>query len=221
MSKKLGKAEGYSEQLRAAQIGLSALQRRVIGDGRKVLITVEGRDAAGKDGSIKRIVAHLSPRETHVVALGQPSDHDRKSWYFQRWSSHLPISGEIAVFNRSWYNRAGVERVMGYSSDSEYEEFMATVPLFEQLLAHCGVTILKYYLDISKSEQKSVSPPGAMTRSSNGNSAQSTDRRSNYGKRIAKRAMRCSRARTASLRLGRSSVPMTSIVRASRLSATS
>ena len=154
MKKEVEKSEGYREQLRTVQIGLSALQRQVIDDGRKILIILEGRDAAGKDGSIKRIVAHLSPRETRVVALGLPSDHDRKSWYFQRWSSHLPISGEIAVFYRSWYNRAGVERVMGFSSDSEYEEFMATVPLFEQLLAHCGVTILKYYLDISKTEQK-------------------------------------------------------------------
>ena len=154
MSKKKKNAPGYAEQLHALQIGLSALQRRIIKDGRKLLIIVEGRDAAGKDGTIKRIVEHLSPRETRVVALGPPSDHDRKSWYFQRWSSQLPASGEIVLFNRSWYNRAGVERVMGYCSKAEYEEFMTTVPLFEQLLAHCGVTLVKYYLDISKAEQK-------------------------------------------------------------------
>lgn len=152
--KKATPPSDYAEELRTVQIGLSALQRRVIGDGRKVLVIVEGRDAAGKDGSIKRIVKHLSPRDTRVVALGPPSDHDRKSWYFQRWSTHLPGAGEIVLFNRSWYNRAGVERVMGFCSNAEYEEFMATVPLFEQLLAHCGITLVKYYLDISKKEQE-------------------------------------------------------------------
>lgn len=99
--KKKNEGNSYSEQLRAAQIGLSALQRRILGDGRKVLIIIEGRDAAGKDGSIKRIVEHLSPRETRVVALGPPSDRDQKSWYFQRWSTHLPASGELVLFNRS------------------------------------------------------------------------------------------------------------------------
>jgi polyphosphate kinase 2 len=152
--KKNARASGYDEQLHTLQISLSALQRQIIEDGRKLLIIVEGRDAAGKDGTIKRIVEHLSPRETRVVALGPPSDHDRRSWYFQRWSSHLPASGEIVLFNRSWYNRAGVERVMGYCSDTEYEEFITTVPMFEQLLAHCGVKLVKYYLDISKAEQK-------------------------------------------------------------------
>ncbi|AIT79159.1 polyphosphate kinase 2 [Novosphingobium pentaromativorans] len=145
---------GYGEQLHTLQIGLSALQRQVIAGGRKLLIILEGRDAAGKDGTIKRIVKHLSPRDTRVVALGAPSDHDRRSWYFQRWTSHLPAAGEIVLFNRSWYNRAGVEKVMNYSTEAEYEEFMATVPLFEQLLAHCGITLVKYYLDISKDEQK-------------------------------------------------------------------
>jgi polyphosphate kinase 2 len=144
----------YAEQLRALQIGLTALQRGIIEDGRKVLVIVEGRDAAGKDGTIKRVVEHLSPRETRVVALGPPSDHDRGSWYFQRWVPHLPATGEIVLFNRSWYNRAGVERVMGFCTDKEYEEFLTTVPMFEQLLEHCGVTLVKYYLDISRAEQK-------------------------------------------------------------------
>tara|TARA_R110000787_G_scaffold286414_1_gene404747 strand:+ start:22522 stop:23298 length:777 start_codon:yes stop_codon:yes gene_type:complete len=144
----------YAEQLHALRIGLSELQREVIADGRKVLIIFEGRDSSGKDGTIKRIVKNLSPRDTRVVALGVPSDHDRRSWYFQRWTSYLPAAGEIVLFNRSWYNRAGVERVMNYSTDAEYEEFMATVPLFEQLLVHCGITVVKYYLDISKNEQK-------------------------------------------------------------------
>ena len=144
----------YAHQLEKLQIALSAVQRRVLADGRKVLIIIEGRDAAGKDGTIKRITEHMSPRDTRVVALGVPSEHDRKAWYFQRWVAQLPVSGEIALFNRSWYNRAGVEHVMGFCTGAEYEDFLATVPLFEQLLVDSGFTVLKYYLDISKREQK-------------------------------------------------------------------
>ena len=96
----------------------------------------------------------MSPRETRIVALGPPSDRDRKSWYFQRHVAHLPVAGEIVLFNRSWYNRAGVERVMGFCSDEEYELFLKTAPQFEELLAHCGVSLVKYYLDISRKEQE-------------------------------------------------------------------
>ena len=140
--------------LRAAQIQLVNLQRHVIKTEKKVLVIFEGRDAAGKDGTVKRITEHLSPRETRVVALGAPSDRDRKSWYFQRHIAHLPVAGEIVLFNRSWYNRAGVERVMRFCSDEEYEQFLKTVPQFEELLTHCGITLVKYYLDISKKEQE-------------------------------------------------------------------
>ena len=144
----------YEHQLEKLQIALSRVQRHVLAKERKVLIIIEGRDAAGKDGTIKRITEHMSPRDSRIVALGVPSEHDRRAWYFQRWVAHLPVGGEIALFNRSWYNRAGVERVMGFCTDDELEEFMATAPLFEQLLVHSGVTLLKYYLDISKHEQK-------------------------------------------------------------------
>ncbi len=150
--KRLGR-DAYEKALRDAQVGLVKLQQHVIETERKVLVVVEGRDAAGKDGTIKRIVEHLSPRETRVVALGKPSDRERKSWYFQRYVAHLPIGGELVLFNRSWYNRAGVERVLGFCSNKEYEEFMRTVPLFEQLLVHCGIVLIKYYLDISRKEQ--------------------------------------------------------------------
>lgn len=149
------KRPDYERSLHEAQVELVKLQKHVIKAEKKVLVIFEGRDAAGKDGTIKRITEHLSPRETRVVALGKPSDRDGKSWYFQRWVAHLPAAGEIVLFNRSWYNRAGVERVMGFCSDREYEEFMSTVPQFEQLLVHCGIMIFKYYLDISKKEQKS------------------------------------------------------------------
>ena len=144
----------YAGALRDLQIGLSRMQRQVLAEGRKLLVIVEGRDAAGKDGLIKRVTEHMSPRDTRVVALGVPTERDRRAWYFQRWVPHLPVSGEIALFNRSWYNRAGVERVMGFCSDGEYEQFMETVVMFEQMLAHSGFTILKYYLDVSKKEQR-------------------------------------------------------------------
>jgi len=148
------KREATGQTLHELQVELALLQKHLIKSSKKVLVIFEGRDASGKDGTIKRIVEHLSPRETRVVALGKPSDRDQKSWYFQRWVPHLPAGGEIVLYNRSWYNRAGVERVMGFCSDEEYEEFLMTAPLFEQLLAHCDVTILKYYLDISRTEQK-------------------------------------------------------------------
>lgn len=135
------------------QIERVKLQRHFIACGDRILVILEGRDAAGKDGSIKRIVDHLSPRQTRVVALGKPSDRDRSGWYFQRFVPHLPVSEELVLFNRSWYNRAGVERVMGFCTQAEHEEFMASVPQFEEMLVNSGIKLLKYYLDISKKEQ--------------------------------------------------------------------
>ncbi|MEO6831270.1 MAG: hypothetical protein ABI378_03340, partial [Chitinophagaceae bacterium] len=113
-----------------------------------------GRDAAGKDGTIKRIIKHLSPRDMKVVALGKPTDKQEREWYFQRYTAHLPLSGEIVVFNRSWYNRAGVEKVMGFCTDKEYKSFFSEVASFENGLIEGGFIILKYYLDISKKEQE-------------------------------------------------------------------
>src|SRR5664279_795553 len=135
-------------------IELVKLQKEVIASGLKLLVILEGRDAAGKDGTIKRITKHLSPRETKVVALGKPSDRQSLEWYFQRYVIHLPVSGEFVIFNRSWYNRAGVEKVMGFCTDKEYRSFFSQVELFEQMLANAGFIILKYYLDISKKEQQ-------------------------------------------------------------------
>lgn len=145
----------YKKRLTQLQVELVKLQRDLIKTNQKILVIFEGRDAAGKDGIIKRIVQHLSPRETRVVALGRPSDRDRRSWYFQRYVAHLPAAQEMVLFNRSWYNRAGVERVMGYCSEVEYEAFMHSVNGFEQMLIDNGIQLLKYYLDISKGEQKS------------------------------------------------------------------
>jgi len=135
-------------------IELVKLQKEVISSDIKLLVILEGRDAAGKDGTVKRIVKHLSPRDTKVVALGKPTDFQEREWYFQRYTSHLPASGEFVVFNRSWYNRLGVEKVMGFCTQKQYKSFFSEVKSFEDGLVEGGFIILKYYLDISKDEQK-------------------------------------------------------------------
>ena len=129
----------YKDSLRQVQIELVKLQRHFIQCDDKILIIFEGRDAAGKDGTIKRIVEHLSPRETRVVALGKPSDRDRTSWYFQRYVPYLPAAQELVLFNRSWYNRAGVERVMGFCTEAEHEESMDSALEFEHMLVRSGI----------------------------------------------------------------------------------
>jgi len=134
-------------------IELVKLQKEIIASGLKLLVVLEGRDAAGKDGTIKRIVQHLSPRETRVVALSKPSDRQVHRWFFQRYAEHLPGAGEFVLFNRSWYNRAGVEHVMGFCTHKEYKSFFTEVESFEKMLADADFIILKYYLDISKNEQ--------------------------------------------------------------------
>ena len=145
--------EEYEAQLHVLQVELVKLQRHFIRCQDRILVVLEGRDAAGKDGSIKRIVEYLSPRETRVVALGKPSDRERSGWYFQRYVPHLPVAEELVVFNRSWYNRAGVEHVMGFCTKEQHEEFMHSVPKFEEMLVGSGIKLLKYYLDVSKNEQ--------------------------------------------------------------------
>ncbi|MBX3497427.1 MAG: polyphosphate kinase 2 [Parvibaculum sp.] len=144
----------YRKALYDLQVELVKLQRDIIANNHRLLVIFEGRDAAGKDGVIKRIVQHLSPRETRVVALGKPSDRESSQWYFQRFTEHLPAAQELVLFNRSWYNRAGVERVMGFCTGEEYERFMASAPLYENMLTGSGIQLVKYYLDITKPEQK-------------------------------------------------------------------
>lgn len=144
----------YDAELYKLQVELVKLQRDIIANGRKLLVIVEGRDGAGKDGTIKRITEHLSPRETRIVALSKPSDREVTQWYFQRYVPHLPAAGELVLFNRSWYNRAGVERVMGFCNEDQYQRFMETVPMFEAMLVNSGITLIKYFLDITRDEQK-------------------------------------------------------------------
>jgi len=129
------------------------LQDWVVSTRQKVVILFEGRDAAGKGGVIKRITQRLNPRVCRVAALPAPNDRERTQWYFQRYATHLPAAGEIVLFDRSWYNRAGVERVMGFCTDDEYEEFFRTVPEFEKMLVRSGITLMKYWFSITDEEQ--------------------------------------------------------------------
>ena len=149
-----GQDAHYNRTLRKLQIELVKLQRQLIEEGARVLVILEGRDSAGKDGTIKRLIEHMSPRETIVHAPGKPSDHDLTEWYFQRFVPNLPAGGEFGIFNRSWYNRAGVERVMGYCTKRQVKDFLHVVVPFEDMLVRDGMHLRKYYLDISKSEQK-------------------------------------------------------------------
>jgi polyphosphate kinase 2 len=143
----------YDAKLKLLQIELVKLQRQIISSGSRLLIIFEGRDTAGKDGTIKCILEHLSPRESRAVALSKPSDREEGEWYFQRYIAELPSSGEIVIFNRSWYNRAGVEKVMGFCTDAQYKQFMDSVNEFESLIIGSGIKLIKYYLDIKKEEQ--------------------------------------------------------------------
>jgi len=143
----------YFRELFRMQGELVKLQDWVVHTGHKVVILFEGRDAAGKGGVIKRIEQRLNPRVCRVVALPAPSSRERTQWYFQRYVCHLPAAGEIVLFDRSWYNRAGVEKVMGFCTDAEYEEFFQTVPEFERMLARSGIQLIKYWFSISDEEQ--------------------------------------------------------------------
>ncbi|MBI2308998.1 MAG: polyphosphate kinase 2 [Rhodocyclales bacterium] len=144
----------YERQKYRLQVELLKLQAWVKETGQKLVILFEGRDAAGKGGTIKRFMEHLNPRGARVVALEKPTELERGQWYFQRYVNHLPTNGEIVLFDRSWYNRAGVERVMGFCSDQEYAEFMRQVPEFERMLARQGTHLIKFWFSVSREEQR-------------------------------------------------------------------
>jgi polyphosphate kinase len=145
--------KSYERQKYRLQVELLKLQSWVKDTGQRVVVLFEGRDAAGKGGTIKRFMEHLNPRGAHVVALEKPTDEERGQWYFQRYVQHLPTRGEIVLFDRSWYNRAGVERVMGFCTDQEYEEFMRQAPEFERNLVHSGIHLVKFWFSVSRDEQ--------------------------------------------------------------------
>jgi polyphosphate kinase len=148
------KRKYYERELADLQLELVKLQHWIKHAGERVVLIFEGRDAAGKGGTIKRILEPLNPRGATVVALGTPSDRERTQWYFQRYVAHLPAAGEIVLFDRSWYNRAGVERVMGFCTDEEYWEFMRTCPELERMLVRDGIHLRKYWFSVSDAEQE-------------------------------------------------------------------
>jgi polyphosphate kinase 2 len=145
---------GYERQKYALQVELLKLQAWVKETQQRVVILFEGRDAAGKGGTIKRFMEHLNPRGARVVALQKPTDTERGQWYFQRYVQNLPTAGEIVLFDRSWYNRAGVEKVMGFCTEEEYNEFMRQVPEFERMLVKSGIHLIKFWYSVSKREQE-------------------------------------------------------------------
>jgi polyphosphate kinase 2 len=144
----------YEHTKRLLQIELLKWQRCIKEQGRKVVLVFEGRDAAGKGGTIKRFTEHLNPRGATVVALDRPSPREQTQWYFQRYVAHLPAAGEIVMFDRSWYNRAGVERVMGFCTEAEYREFLRRAPQFEEALVRSGITLVKFWFSVSQQEQR-------------------------------------------------------------------
>jgi polyphosphate kinase 2 len=144
----------YEKELLRMQTELVYMQEWIVAERRRLMVLFEGRDTAGKDGAIKRITAYLNPRTCRVVALPAPNDREQTQWYFQRYAAHLPPAGEMALFNRSWYNRAGVEHVMGYCTPEQYTEFLRFCPQFEQSLQNEGITLVKYWLSVSDAEQE-------------------------------------------------------------------
>jgi polyphosphate kinase 2 len=150
----IGKDCSYERELRRLQIELVKLQEWVRLEGLRVVVLFEGRDAAGKGGAIKRITETLNPRVCRVVALATPTEREKTQWYFQRYVAHLPAAGEMVLFDRSWYNRAGVERVMGFCSEPQYQEFMQSCPEFERMLLRSGIRLIKYWFSVSDEEQE-------------------------------------------------------------------
>jgi polyphosphate kinase len=146
--------KGYEKELLRLQTELVYMQEWLVAEGRRLVVLFEGRDTAGKDGAIKRITTYLNPRTCRIAALPAPNERERTQWYFARYAEHLPAAGEIVLFNRSWYNRAGVEHVMGFCTPEEYEEFLRFCPLFERSLQNEGIQLVKYWLSVSDDEQE-------------------------------------------------------------------
>ncbi|HVN93214.1 MAG TPA: polyphosphate kinase 2 [Terracidiphilus sp.] len=151
---RLGKDCDYDRELRRLQVELVKLQEWIRHEGLRVVVLFEGRDAAGKGGAIKRIAESLNPRVCRIVALATPTEREKTQWYFQRYVAHLPAAGEMVLFDRSWYNRAGVEHVMGFCTEREYAEFMQSCPEFERMLVRSGIILIKYWFSVSDEEQE-------------------------------------------------------------------
>lgn len=192
----------YEKELQNLQIELVKLQEWIKQQGLKVVILFEGRDAAGKGGAIKSITQSLNPRICRVVALGKPSDQERTQWYFQRYTAELPAAGEMVLFDRSWYNRAGVEHVMGYCSHEEYVEFLRSCPEFENMIQRSGIILIKYWFSVNDGEQEKDFAIAFKIHANAGSSVRWIWRRGRVGWNIPKRRMICSMPRIHNYRLG-------------------
>jgi polyphosphate kinase 2 len=193
----------YEDQKFVLQTELLKLQAWVKGTRQRLIILFEGRDAAGKGGAIKRVMEHLNPRGARVVAPKKPSEVERGQWYFQRYVQHLPTASEIVMFDRSWYNRAGVERVMGFCSQAEYDEFLRQVPEFERNLVRSGIHLIKFWFSVSREEQRRRFKERKVHRSSSGSSHRSISPRPTNGTNTPARRRRCSFTPTPPIRRGR------------------
>jgi polyphosphate kinase 2 (PPK2 family) len=209
----MSKAKEYKAQLRELQIGLVRYQQWAAETGAKAVVVLEGRDSAGKDGTIARITEHLTARRTRAIALPKPDDRTRTEWYFQRYVHFLPAAGELVIFNRSWYNRAGVEPVMGFCTPREHEDFLRDAPTFERMLEEAQIKLVKLWLDISKKEQ-------AERLDARRRSATSTARRRSAGRPTPRPATSCCCAPPPPWRPGGACTPTTRKRRGSTSSAT-
>jgi polyphosphate kinase 2 len=154
MARSVLKKKHYKKELKRLQVELRRMQKWIQVKGLRMVVVFEGRDAAGKGGTIKRITKPLNPRFCRIVALDKPTEREQTQWYFQRYVAHLPSAGEMVLFDRSWYNRAGVERVMGFCTEEEYREFLYACPMFEHMLISSGILLIKYWFSVSAEEQK-------------------------------------------------------------------
>ena len=212
---KLGKS-AYFEQLEPLQLQLNDMARWLQSSGKRLVVVFEGRDTAGKGGVISAIAQTLNPRQCRVVALAKPSDRESTQWYFQRYVPHLPGAGEIVLFDRSWYNRAGVERVMGYCSEAQAKAFLKQTPVFEQLLVDDDILLFKYWLTVDQDSRKNDSPNAWPIRSSAGSSARWTCRHVPAMPTTAAPATACCAPRTRHTHPGPWSTSTTSGAAASR-----
>lgn len=198
------KKRDYETELERLQVTLNDLTHWLRHTRRRVLVIFEGRDAAGKGGTISAIAGRLNPRQVHIVALPSPSEQERGQWSFQRYVPHLPAQGELVLFDRSWYNRAGVERVMGFCADAEYRRFLVQAPVFERLLVNDGIVLLKYWLTVDQAQQKNGLPSERPIRSNAGKCRRSISKRGLGTSNTVGRAMRCSGRPTRARRRGSS-----------------
>lgn len=210
------KRKDYEERLEPLQRELASMARWAAHTNQRILVVIEGRDTAGKGGVIDAITAHINPRQCRTVALPKPSERERSQWYFQRYVPHLPAAGEIVLFDRSWYNRAGVEKVMGFADDRQVKAFLKQAPVFEKMLVDDGILLFKYWLCCDQDEQEKRFAERREDPLKAGSCRRSTSRPARSTTSTRRRARPCSRPRTPTTRPGHSSISTTRSAAGSR-----